>query len=130
MRPTWLELILGILGVWRVTHLLHAEFGPWRLLERFREVVARAFRTQLFDCFYCLSVWVAVPFAVLMADTWWNRLFAALAFSAGAILLERATNPIFAAGAPVVPPHFEEPKPSHELLQSPHPDPNPGPGHS
>ena len=75
------------------------------------------------------AYWVAVPFAVLLADTWLNRLFTTLAFSAGAILLERATNPVFAAGSPAIPPHFEEIKPSHELLQPPNPDPGPGPGH-
>jgi len=29
-------LMLGILGVWRITHLLQAEDGPWDLVVRFR----------------------------------------------------------------------------------------------
>lgn len=85
-------LTLGILGVWRVTHLLNAEDGPANLLARFRWWVGSGFWGSLLDCFYCLSLWVAVPFALIITRDWTERFLSWLAFSAGAILLERATT--------------------------------------
>ena len=85
--------ILGILAVWRVTHLLNAEDGPWDLLVRMRRLAGQGFFGRLLDCFYCLSLWVAIPFAWLLATDWKELLFLWLAFSGGAILLERLTRP-------------------------------------
>ena len=53
-------LTLGILAVWRVTHLLQAEDGPWDMVVRFRLWLADGFWGRLLDCFYCLSIWVAL----------------------------------------------------------------------
>ena len=33
------DLILGILGVWRITHLLQAEDGPWDLVVQLRRAL-------------------------------------------------------------------------------------------
>ena len=41
MRFYWLAL--GILAVWRVTHLLHAEDGPWDVLYRLRRRLGDGF---------------------------------------------------------------------------------------
>lgn len=90
----WYRLVLGVMVTWRVTHLFHAEDGPWRMLARFRIAVSRSeMLRQLFDCFYCLSMWVAVPFAYLLGESWTERLLLVPALSAGAILLERVTQP-------------------------------------
>ena len=86
------ELILGILAVWRITHLLHAEDGPWRLFARFRRRLGDGFWRELFDCFYCLSLWVAAPLAYLLGPDWRERLLLWPALSGAAILLERATT--------------------------------------
>lgn len=61
MRFYW--LILGILGVWRITHLLHAEDGPWDLVVRLRRRAGTGFWASLLDCFYCLSLCMAAPLA-------------------------------------------------------------------
>lgn len=88
-------LLLGVLGVWRVSHLLHAEDGPWRIFSRLRRRLEAGAPGTLFACFYCLSVWVAAPFALLaarMVDARWTEtvlLWPAL--SAGAIVIERLT---------------------------------------
>ena len=82
-------LFLGILAVWRVTHLLHAEDGPWDLLARFRGLFGDGPAGRLLDCFYCLSLWVAIPAAWLIGRSWKERLFLWPALSAGAILCER-----------------------------------------
>jgi hypothetical protein len=44
---------------------------------------------SLLDCFYCLSLWIAAPLAWLLGHMWMERALLWLAFSAGAILLER-----------------------------------------
>ena len=91
MRFYWLAL--GTLGVWRITHLLNAEDGPADLLVRFRRLAGWGFWGKLLDCFYCLSLWIAVPFALALGEDWRERLLLWLGLSAGAILLERSTAP-------------------------------------
>lgn len=90
MRFYW--LVLGILCVWRITHLFQAEDGPWDLLVRLRRRAGAGFWGSLLDCFYCLSLWIAAPFAYLLGDEWIERLLLWPALSAGAIVLERVTN--------------------------------------
>ena len=43
---------LGTLCVWRITHLLDAEDGPWDVVVRLRRRAAEGFWGQLLDCFY------------------------------------------------------------------------------
>ena len=85
-------LLLGLLAVWRITHLLQAEDGPWDLVIHLRRRAGDGFWGQLLDCFYCLSVWIAVPFAIYLRQTLDEQILLWLALSAGAILLERATH--------------------------------------
>jgi hypothetical protein len=84
----WYWFVLGVLAVWRVTHFLHVEHGPWGVLTRFREQAARIGLEELFACFYCLSFWTAAPAAWWLAATSPGKLVAWLALSAGAILIE------------------------------------------
>jgi hypothetical protein len=84
-------LCLGILCVWRVTHLLNSENGPWDVLLRVRRLAGAGFWASLVDCFYCLSLWVAAPFALLVGVGWKERLLLWPALSGGAIVLERLT---------------------------------------
>jgi hypothetical protein len=86
------RLTVGILCVWRITHLLNAEDGPWDLMVRLRRGAGAGFWGSLLDCFYCLSLWIAVPFALLLVEGRRERLLLWLSLSAGAILLERATT--------------------------------------
>jgi hypothetical protein len=89
---TIMTLLIGALCCWRVTHLLNAEDGPGEILARFRRLAGAGFFGQLLDCFYCLSLWVAGPFAVLLATGWRDGVLLWLSISAAAILLERATS--------------------------------------
>jgi hypothetical protein len=59
-------LIVGLLAVWRITHLLAAEDGPGEILARLRRCAGDGFWGRLLDCFYCLSLWAAVPVAWLL----------------------------------------------------------------
>jgi hypothetical protein len=98
--------LIAILGVWRVTHLLVAEDGPWDSAARLREAAGPGFWGKLLDCFPCLSLWVSVPFALMLGATWWERALLWPALSGAAILIERVATRI------TVPPpatYFEEP---------------------
>ena len=86
------QLVLAALCVWRVTHLLNAEDGPRGWLVRLRRLAGSGFWGELLDCFYCLSLWVAVPFAMLTDANWPEREIVWLALSGAACLLERATE--------------------------------------
>jgi hypothetical protein len=87
-----LEFLLGALAVWRVTHLLNAEDGPWDLIVGIRHRVGDGFFGDLLDCFYCLSLWVAAPVAVFLGSTVGGGVLLWLALSGAAILLERVTG--------------------------------------
>lgn len=92
--------LLGTLCVWRLTHMLNAEDGPGDAIVHLRRQVGEGFFGQLLDCFYCLSVWIAAPLAVLSGEKLGERILLWPALSAGAILLERATD--WQAGKPPV----------------------------
>jgi hypothetical protein len=104
MHVYW--FMLGVLCVWRITHLLHAEDGPGDLLVRLREKAGNGFAGKLLDCFYCLSLWVAAPFALFIPETRLERFLWWPALSAAAILLERWNTP---SGSDAPPIYFEEP---------------------
>ena len=106
-------LLLGVLFVWRLTHLLHAEDGPWDLQRRFRDALAQGFAGRLLDCFYCLSLWIAAPVAWLLGSDLEHRLFLWPALSAGAILIERVTH-----REEVVPAPYVEGEVNDELLRA------------
>lgn len=83
--------VAAVLATWRLAHLVAAEDGPWDVVARLRRRAGAGFWGRLMDCFYCLSLWVALPFAWLVGDDWHSRLIAWPALSGGAILLERIT---------------------------------------
>ena len=80
--------ILGILCVWRITHLLQAEDGPGNIIIRVRRAVGNGFWGELLDCFYCLSLWISAPFAYILGETLTEQLLLWPALSAGAILVD------------------------------------------
>jgi hypothetical protein len=86
------RFVLGILCVWRITHLFHAEDGPGELIAKLRKRAGDGLWGRSMDCFYCLSLWVAVPFAIWLGGDLRELLLLWLALSAGAILIERAID--------------------------------------
>ena len=85
-------LIVGILGVWRVTHLFQAEDGPWNIFARLRRALGNGSLGTLLDCFFCLSVWVSIPFAYFLGTDWKERIWLWPGLSGGAIILQRLTQ--------------------------------------
>ena len=86
------RFVLATLATWRVTHLLAAEDGPADVVVRLRRRAGSSWAGDLLDCFYCLSVWVAVPFTVGLAGRRRVDPVACLAVSGAACLLEQATR--------------------------------------
>jgi hypothetical protein len=84
--------ILSMLAVWRVTHLLACEDGPFDLVFKLRKFCGESFFGRLLDCFYCLSLWMAAPLVLLLSADWITRGVTWLALSGGASLLFKATD--------------------------------------
>jgi hypothetical protein len=84
--------VLAALATWRVTHLLAEEDGPGDVVVRLRARAGDGQLGSLMDCFYCLSIWVAVPFSVGLTRTRRADPLAWLALSGAACLLEQATR--------------------------------------
>ena len=82
-------LIVAVLSVWRLTHLLQAEDGPWDAVVKLRQFAGSGVLGKLMDCFYCLSLWLSMPFGYALAEGWSERVMLWLALSAGAIFLQQ-----------------------------------------
>jgi hypothetical protein len=79
-----LYFILISLAVWRITSLLVIEEGPWNIFLKLRRSID-SYNSPL-NCFWCMSVWVALPFAFYYGIIPW------LAISALAILFDEVIN--------------------------------------
>jgi hypothetical protein len=83
------RFVLATLAVWRITHLVTREDGPWDLALRLRRGLRTGMAARMVSCFYCLSLWVALPFAGFMKGDAVETLVGWLAISGGASLIER-----------------------------------------
>ena len=87
----WTRFSIASLATWRIAHLLAYEDGPWDVLVRLRMRLGHRFWGRLMDCFYCLSIWVAMPFSCVVTRRLPEALLIGVAMSGAACLLERAT---------------------------------------
>jgi len=107
--PNWpVRFTLAALATWRMTHLLTEEDGPADLVLRLRRAAGESQLGQVMDCFYCASMWVALPIAAFVASEstrtplncsggsgrvmWYRRAATWLALSGAACLLEQAAR--------------------------------------
>lgn len=97
--------LLGALACWRLTHLLWAEDGPGQSLARWRARLPVSPHNGLpavVGCFYCLSLWLALPISALVlalagapdgpAQWLGALLLGSLGLSGATILIERALD--------------------------------------
>ena len=84
--------VICTLAIWRISHLLSQEDGPFDAVIKFRKLFGQGFFGTLLDCFYCLSLWVAVPFAFLLSKTWLDGIITWLALSGAACVLFKLTD--------------------------------------
>jgi hypothetical protein len=87
----WIRFVLAVLATWRITHLLAREDGPADLIARLRRRLGDSFAGKMMDCFGCLSLWVAIPFAFFVGEGLLELTLSWLALSGAAFLLERAS---------------------------------------
>jgi hypothetical protein len=79
--------ILSTLAVWRISHLISQEDGPFDLVINVRKRIGQGFAGGLLDCFHCLSLWIAIPFAFFLCGSWTTGLITWLALAGAASLL-------------------------------------------
>ncbi|MBW8845129.1 MAG: DUF1360 domain-containing protein [Burkholderiales bacterium] len=84
----WPRLALAVLAAWRITHLLAAEDGPFGLVLKLRQWLGNGAWGQLMDCPYCVSLWVALPLAALLATDPLGWSLSVLALSGGVCIIE------------------------------------------
>ena len=83
----WTRFLIALLATWRVSHFLAREDGPAGVVLRLRRVLGSAL-----DCFKCLSLWIAAPFACFVTLEPLPLVVTWLALSGGASLLDAATS--------------------------------------
>ncbi len=91
--PIELQWLLVALATWRLSHLLAEEDGPGNAVVRLRAWLGDSAPGRAMDCFYCLSLWLAAPLALLVARDVLGFVLTWLGASGAACLLERVTQP-------------------------------------
>ena len=88
-----LLFIVGTLAVWRASYMLQNDVGPYGIFARLQawfwsEPHKVGGVKDMFRCFYCLSIWVALPVAVILAwNNFWYLPIYWLALSGGAVFI-------------------------------------------
>lgn len=82
-----LRILAAALAVWRITHMFENENGAFDFIKRRRVWLRRALLASLAEFFYCLSLWLAVPFAFLLAASWLDRVMLWPSLSGAAVIL-------------------------------------------
>jgi hypothetical protein len=113
MDPYYAFLV-GTFAVWRVTHLVTEEDGPADVLVRLRGALGRSVWRTLFECFYCASVWIALPCAAVIGSTFEEKTLLWLGLSGAACVLQRVTT------RPQPATYWEDKEESDVLRQRPH----------
>jgi hypothetical protein len=90
------KYLIAVIVVWRLTHLISAEDGPFDLIFRLRKLAGNSFFGKLMDCFYCLSIWIGLGCALFAAENLMELIMLTLYYSGVSLLLERLTNKNFA----------------------------------
>lgn len=93
MEDPWLRFVVALLATWRLAHLFAFEDGPWDLLVSLRASLGNGALGHLMDCFHCVSLWVALPFAFFVGSGAVAIGVAWLGLSGGACLLDRLGRP-------------------------------------
>lgn len=90
-----LKYFVIVIVVWRITHLITAEDGPFDLILRLRKLMGNSFFGKLMDCFYCLSIWIGFFVALYVSKSLEEILILTLYYSGASLILEKITNKNF-----------------------------------
>jgi hypothetical protein len=97
--------LIGSFVVWRLTHLFTKEDGPFDIVFRVRKKAGAGFFGSLLDCFYCFSIWTAVPIAIWLGNTYKEMFFLWFGFSGAACVIEKISD---RRNDPHQPSHYNE----------------------
>ena len=89
------KYLIILIVVWRLTHLISSEDGPFDLIIKIRKMVGNTFLGKLMDCFYCLSIWMGFFCACFISGCWREIVVLTLYYSGASILVEKLTNKNF-----------------------------------
>jgi hypothetical protein len=87
-----IEFLISTLAIWRLSYLFSQEEGPFDVVFKFRKLLGHGFFGSLLDCFYCLSLWISIPFAILLTNEWLDGIIIWLALSGGACILFKISD--------------------------------------
>ncbi|MBS1497139.1 MAG: DUF1360 domain-containing protein [Bacteroidetes bacterium] len=86
------QFVIATFAVWRVTHLLSKEDGPFDIVYKIRKRIGQGFWGHLLDCFYCLSIWVSIPFGIWVGVSAIEKIICIIALSGAACVLQKITE--------------------------------------
>lgn len=93
MAIIFFHFIISAFAIWRITHLLSKEDGPFDLVFKLRKQLGQGFFGNLLDCFYCLSMWIAIPFGIWVGVTVIEKIICCIALSGLACIIEIIAEP-------------------------------------
>jgi hypothetical protein len=56
---TVFEMAITVLAIWRLSHMLRSESGPWDVFIRIREKLGDSMPGRAMDCCACSSIWLS-----------------------------------------------------------------------
>ena len=79
--------------VYRISHLLSQEDGPFNFVINFRKLFGKSQLGQLMDCFFCISIWISFILSfIFVKDTIGNILMEGFAISGAAVAIHKLTS--------------------------------------
>ncbi len=88
-----LMFFISVLACWRLVYLITEEHGPYNILLRMRVWAHKRDIDWInVDCAYCMSVWLAVPFAIYLAKDFWQFLIYWFAIAGGTVFFQLLHN--------------------------------------
>jgi hypothetical protein len=79
---------VSVIACWRIVLLITTEYGPFDFLKRLRTFANKHnWKWIDLDCPYCMSVWVAMPFGLYLANDFWEFIIFWFGVAGGAILI-------------------------------------------
>lgn len=91
----FIKYFVLVIIVWRLTHLISAEDGPFDLIFKLRKLAGNSFFGKLMDCFYCLSIWIGFFVAIYQTRAAEEVIILTLYYSGAALIIEKLTNKNF-----------------------------------
>lgn len=84
--------ILSCLAVFRITYMIINENGPYNIFGKLSYYIkSKRYKdggiVQLFTCFYCLSIYISIPFSILLSNSILEFILYTLSLSTVSIFL-------------------------------------------